>query len=127
MSWFAKRPVHLLTNCYPPPPTSVDEDEKVQRWLLESGVKVQWKIALPPAVKLYNQYMGAVDLFNQLCLYAGLDLPCRKFWHPMYWFVIEAALIHAWVLYKATMEAAKLPIGVQRLDLQKERGVDPGL
>ena len=108
MSWFAKRPVHLLTNCYLP--FSAGEDGKVQHWLTESGVKVQREIARPPAVKLYNLYMGAVDLFDQLRSYAGLDLPCRKFWHPMYWFVIEAALINAWVLYKATREAAKLPL-----------------
>jgi hypothetical protein len=61
-------------------------------------------------VKFYNMYMGAVDLFDQLRSYVALHVRARKFWHPMFWFIIESALVNAWVLYKATRKAANLPI-----------------
>lgn len=108
MSWFAKRPVHMLTNCYPP--TSGGENGKVMHWFTEGGVKVQREIDRPPAIKYYNLNMGAVDLFDQLRSYVALDLQSRKYWHPMFWFVMESALINSWVLYKATRETAGLPL-----------------
>lgn len=71
---------------------------------------MQREIDRPPARKYYNLNMGAVDLFDQLRSYVALDLQSRKYWHPMFWFVMESALINSWVLYKATRETAGLPL-----------------
>ena len=76
--------------------------------------KVQREIPRPPAVRNYNLYMGAVDMFDQYCSYVQIliELRSRKFWHrcPLFWFIIEASLINAWLLYKSSREAAMLPI-----------------
>ena len=117
IAWFAKRPVHILTNCYLP--TSAGEIGQVLQWFTEAGAKIQKLINRPPAVKFYNMYMGAVDLFDQLRSYIKLDLPCNKFWHPMFWFVVESALVNSWVLYKATRESASLPLEYTHLQFRK--------
>ena len=53
-------------------------------------------------------FMGAVDVCNQFRSYIKLELRSGKYWHPMMWFILESALVNAWVLYKATREAAGL-------------------
>ena len=39
-----------------------------------------------------------------------MELRTRKFWHPLFWFILEAALIKAWLLYKAIRKLAMLPV-----------------
>ena len=65
IAWFAKRAVHMLTNCYLPVAESDNEPSTVLHWLTENGEKVQREIPRPPAVRNYNLYMGAVDMFDQ--------------------------------------------------------------
>jgi Transposase IS4 len=107
IAWFAKRAVHMLTNCYLP--ISADGSSNVQHWFTEKGEKVQKEITRPPAVQQYNLYMGAVDLYDQFRSYVQMDLRSCKFWHPLFWLVIESALVNAWLLYKVTREASNLP------------------
>jgi hypothetical protein len=107
MSWFAKRAVHMLSNCYLP--TSNDETS-VNHWFTENGNKVQREIPRPHAIQQYNLYMGAVDLYDQYRSYIQMDLRSTKFWHPLFWLIIESALLNSWLLYKVTMEAANLPL-----------------
>jgi hypothetical protein len=42
------------------------------------------------------------------------------FWHPLFWFIIEAALVSVWLLYKATCELAMLP--VHALNIPQKHG-----
>jgi hypothetical protein len=49
-------------------------------------------------------------MFDQYRSYVQVELRSRKFWHPLFWFVIEAALINSWLLYKTTREKALLPL-----------------
>ena len=114
VGWFDKRPVHVLSNCYPHPPNpSSDADLAiVKRWYDarkgEEGATIHGKIVreifIPMCILYYNFYMGAVDRFDQFRAYIKLELKSGKFWHPMMWFIIifESALVNAWVLYKAT-------------------------
>jgi hypothetical protein len=110
IAWFDKRAVHMLTNCYSTVAESDNERSTVLHWLTENGEKVQTEIPRPPAVRNYTLYMGAVDMFDQYCSYVQIELQSRKFWHPLFWFIIEASLINAWLLYKSNREAAMLPI-----------------
>jgi hypothetical protein len=105
VAWFAKRPVHVLTNCYQP--VATDESGSVKHWFTEKGEKIQKDIPRPPAIKNYNLYMGAVDLYDQYRSYVCMDIKSLKFWHPLFWLVIESALVNAWLLYKVTMAASK--------------------
>ena len=49
----------------------------------------------------------------------ALDVSARKFWQPMFWFIIESALVSAWVLYKAARKAANLPIQYTHLTFRR--------
>jgi hypothetical protein len=106
--WYAKRGVHLLTNCYLP--EANDQTGTVLHWFSEKGEKVQKEINRPPAVKYYNLYMGAVDLFDQYRSYTQIDLRSRKFWHPLFWFILESALVNSWLLYKASCQLEKVEL-----------------
>jgi hypothetical protein len=108
LSWFAKRAVLVLTNCYSP--QIADETDSILHWFTEDGSKVQRNIPRPPAIKYYNHYMGAVDLYDQYRSYVQMDVRTRKFWHVLFWLVIESALINSWILYKATRENAHLAV-----------------
>ena len=101
-AWFDKRPVHVLSNCYLPSAA----DSFVAHWypalpneLGSINGKIQREVFIPPIVKMYNQHMGGVDTFDQYRSYIKLDLRSRKYWHCMFWFIIEPALVNAWVLY----------------------------
>jgi hypothetical protein len=47
IAWFAKRAVHMLTNCYLPIADSVNDPSTVLHWFTEKGEKVQRKIERP--------------------------------------------------------------------------------
>jgi hypothetical protein len=114
--WFDKRPVHVLSNCYPPNPTGEEHQAIVKRWYDarkgEEGAtphgKISTEIFIPMCILFYHMFMGAVDVFVQFRSYIKLELRSGKYWHPILWFILESALVNVWVLYKATREAAGL-------------------
>lgn len=107
-AWFDKRPVHLLSNCHIAHGTI--EEYSVQHWYPSKEGKVLKTVFMPSIVLCYNQFMGAVDRFDQYRSYIKLEMRSSKFWHPMMWFIFESALVNAWVLYKSTRELAALPL-----------------
>jgi hypothetical protein len=111
LSWFDKRAVHMLTNAYMP-----SGDLVVEHWYKAKPGdaeavrgKVKKAISIPPAVKSYRAFMGGVDLFDQYRAYYKLQLRSFKYWHVMFFFILEAALVNAWVLYSQNMKRAGLP------------------
>jgi Transposase IS4 len=117
ISWFAKRAVHVLTNCYQP--IAVDESGTIKHWFTDKGDKVQRKIARPPVVKYYNMYMGAVDMYDQCRSYIKLNLKTRKFWHPLFWLMIESAVVNAWLVCIGSRELALLPVEYTMFTVRK--------
>jgi hypothetical protein len=113
LSWFDKRAVHALTNCLSP----FDPNVTVTHWYPalpnEVGAvngRIQRTVTIPPAIVEYNAHKNKVDVFDQYRSYLRFDLTCRKFWHPIFWFVMESALINSWILYKVTRIKANLPV-----------------
>jgi hypothetical protein len=74
-------------------------------------------------VFFYNSFMEVVDLFDQFRQYIKLELRSRKFWHPKLWFIIESALVNAWVLYKASRLAAGLHDQLEYDHIQFRRSI----
>jgi hypothetical protein len=126
VGWFDKRPVHVLSNCYPPTPSEEEHLAVVKRWhdakKGEEGAtlhgKIRREVFIPMCILFYNLYMGAVDTFDQFRSYINLELKSGKFWHPMMWFIFESALVNAWVLYKSTKTAAGLPVEYTHLEFR---------
>lgn len=88
--WKDKRPVILLsTNCNARMVT-------VSR-RAPGGPK---DIEIPESVETYNQWMGGVDLTDQLHSYYTVIRKSRKYWRYMCWFFMDVAITNAWILWK---------------------------
>lgn len=81
-------------------------------------------IICPQVVKDYNRYMGGVDHADQLRTSYGVDRKSKKWWHRIFWGVLDIMFVNAFVIYKERHE--KLPLlefrrqVVQGLMAQKE-------
>jgi hypothetical protein len=113
LSWFDKRAVLMLSNAYLP----VGNDEITHWYNAKAGEigatpsgKIQRTIPIPPIIVNYRRYLGGVDLLDQYRSYYKLELRSLKYWHPMFFFILETAIINAWVLYRETMSKRKLPL-----------------
>ena len=112
-AWFDKRAVHVLSNCHQPV-----GDDTVDHWFTaKKGEKAQTasgkilkKIPICPIVRSYRLWMGAVDTFDQFRSYIKLEMRTGKFWHVMFWFILESALVNAWILYRVSRELALLEV-----------------
>lgn len=49
----------------------------------------------------YNQFMGGVDLCDQLLHYYGLTRKSKKWWRRVFFRLLELCIINSLVLYKA--------------------------
>ena len=113
-SWFDKRAVHMLSNCHQP---VAGPEDVLEHWYpAKAGDqdvirgKVRKQISISPIVRWYRKWMGGVDRFDQYRAYIKLEMRTGKFWFPMMWFLLESALVNAWIVYKATRELAGLPL-----------------
>eukprot|EP00961_Rhodomonas_salina_P169207 2280048-Rhodomonas_salina.2 len=56
----------------------------------------------------YNMWMGAIDDFTQLMLFHSLKLRSFKWWHSIFYFLIDVATInalHLWRIENPDVEA----------------------
>jgi hypothetical protein len=120
-AWFDKRPVHMLSNCHLPV-----GDDTVEHWFTArrgevattASGKILKQISICPIVKWYRKWMGAVDRFDQYRAYIRLEMRTAKFWHVMFWFIVESALVNSWILYKSTMKLAGLELAYTHLEFR---------
>ena len=57
-------------------------------------------VRCPPAVALYNRYMGGVDRNDQLRGYYHVRLKCRKYYKYIFWCLFDIAITNSYILYK---------------------------
>ncbi|PJE77704.1 hypothetical protein CI610_03368 [invertebrate metagenome] len=50
----------------------------------------------------YNMYMGGVDKFDQMASYYPVGRPGNKWWRYIMWFVVNLAIVNAWILFQKT-------------------------
>lgn len=53
----------------------------------------------PLAIQKYTQYMGGVDLFDHYRSSYPLGRKSKKNWHRLFWFLFDAAIINAYIVY----------------------------
>jgi phage shock protein PspC (stress-responsive transcriptional regulator) len=59
-------------------------------------------VSKPRAISKYNMHMGGVDLFDQLSHYYKYDRRVIRWYQVLYHFVVQAAMVNAYILYKQT-------------------------
>lgn len=67
-------------------------------------------IPIPKAVQVYNKMMGGIDRFDQNVAFYMINIRSKKWWWPIFRFILDMALQNAYQLYR-------LQSGVEQLDL----------
>ena len=60
------------------------------------------QIPCPESIKLYNAYMGGVDLFDSRRKTYSCSRKSKKWWTRIYYFLLDASVTNAYILYKET-------------------------
>ena len=89
--WHNNRPVHVISNFHCTDATTIKRKNK-------DGIEIT--IASPSAVKDYNSYVGGVDKANTLISHYGTSRKSKKWWHHIFFGVIDRALCNAYVAYQ---------------------------
>lgn len=92
IKWKDKRTVHMITNYHDP--ESVSEVKRKEK----NGNTTQ--VPCPDAVIDYNQNMNYVDKFDQLLSSYKIDRRSRKWWHRIFFYLLDAAVVNAYCIYK---------------------------
>ena len=95
--WKDNISVFLVSNFHGTEASAVSRTQK-------DGSKKQF--LCPAAVKEYNENMG-VDKADMLCAVHGLDRKSKKWWHRIFFGIIDRTLINAYVAY-CKIESSKI-------------------
>lgn len=74
-------------------------------------------VTCPTVVDSYNSYMGGVDLADRLRTVYGIDRRCKKWWHRLFWAMLEIAFINSYVIFCKQFEQVSLPLIQFRRDV----------
>ncbi|XP_051171549.1 piggyBac transposable element-derived protein 4-like [Leptopilina boulardi] len=92
IKWMDAKPVTLLSSAHHPTVvTAVKRKTK-------TGNKID--VSCPLAVSSYNKIMGAVDKFDQLKERYSIGRRSRKWWHRIFYFLIDLAIVNSYIMYK---------------------------
>ena len=95
-AWFDKRQVAVLSSNFSP-----NQTVTVQRRMKEAPhVK---SIDMPAPIFTYNQYMGGVDLNDQLRSYYPSGRSGTKWWRYLFWFTLDVSIINALILERLSL------------------------
>lgn len=96
VKWRDKRCVHLISNYHDPLlTTSVKRNEK-------DGTSTQ--VPCPTLLVDYNNNMNFVDVFDQYRTTYCIDRKSRKWWHRIFFFLIDASIVNAYIINKVMGE-----------------------
>ncbi|KAK4292665.1 hypothetical protein Pmani_034582 [Petrolisthes manimaculis] len=71
---------------------------KTKRWCNREKKHVE--IDMPHSVKVYNQIMGGVDIFDQQVSAYRIGIRSKKWWWPIIAWSVNAQVTNAWQLYR---------------------------
>lgn len=95
MAWYDKRPVYLISTIHPP--ESVGAQTTVQR---RSQAGPRKEIPCPPAQCAYQEYMGGVDLADQILQSFSVIRKSRKAWKKLFYYGLEVCLLNSFTIFK---------------------------
>jgi len=110
--WMDKKPVTVLSSSNSP-----QEVVTVKR-RNKDGTAAE--VACPGAIARYNQIMGGVDKFDQLRERYEIGRRSVKWWHRIMYFLIDLAIVNAFVMWKLSKPNAKHDQLTFRLHLARQ-------
>jgi Transposase IS4 len=108
--WMDNGPVTMLSTIH-----QIDEDEnrieRIRRRPRETstnaakvravfGNSSKKSLPIPIVIDDYNHFMGGVDIADQLRGYYGTQLPVRRTWMPLFFWLIDTAIINSYLVLK---------------------------
>nr|CAH7736512.1 unnamed protein product [Callosobruchus chinensis] len=99
--WKDTKEVLAMSNCHQPNVVEITRKQK-------DGRKVN--IACPELIFFYNQYMGGVDLSDQMVGMYEVDRKSQKWWRKVFYKLLLTAVVNAWTLYKEINHMKNLPL-----------------
>lgn len=95
MAWFDKRAVYLISTIHHP--ESTGEQAVVQRCGAEGARE---PVPCPPAESAYQEYMGGVDLADQIWQSFSVIRKSNKVWKKLFYYGLEVCLLNSFVIFK---------------------------
>lgn len=93
MSWKDTGPVTLLSTAHnPEEATAIRRRTKTAPYFVDRPA--------PKAAEDYNNFIGGVDLADQLRSYYSCQLISRKWWHALLFWVLDVCMINAWIWHR---------------------------
>ena len=92
-AWQDKRTVHVLSS------TSNPELVETRRRTVAGIEEIVMK---PRPIADYNQFMGGVDLADQLRQVHTIHQKHRKWWKYLCYYLLDVSIVNAYIVYKAT-------------------------
>lgn len=62
-------------------------------------------LPIPIIIDDYNHFMGGVDIADQLRGYYGTQLPVRRTWMPLFFWLLDTAIINSYLILKQSNES----------------------
>lgn len=107
MKWKDRKGVNFLANYMDPSKNSVTNRKQKDGSLQE--------IQCPMLVIYYNKHMGYVDKFDMLKSIYEIDRKAKKWWHRIFWYFLDAAVVNAFVIFQKRANSKTLSLKMFRL------------
>ena len=91
--WYDNRAVTLISSYLPVPPE--DEARRYDR-----KEKEFVNIVRPNVVREYNKFMGGVDLSDMLIELYRIDMPLKKWYMRIIFYLIDMSVSNSWLVYR---------------------------
>lgn len=118
--WKDTKCVHLCSNFHGSESTEVKRKNK-------DGTTVSVKC--PQIIVDYNNYMGGVDHADRLRVAYGLNRRSKKWWHRIFWGLLDIAFVNAYIIHSHLHEKQSLlefrrnvSLGLMTFKLTKKKG-----
>ncbi|XP_075215245.1 uncharacterized protein LOC142321137 [Lycorma delicatula] len=56
-------------------------------------------VSAPLVAADYNSYMGGIDLADRLHTVYGINRKCKKWWHRLFWGLLEMTFINSYLIF----------------------------
>ena len=96
-TWKDKKPVHLISTV--PVGNAMDT---AKRKVKENGAWVEKEFQCPAAIKLYNEFMGGVDLADQRIATYKKHLKTSTWYLALFYHCLEQSCLNAFIVEQAT-------------------------
>ena len=77
----------------------------IQDWLSHHGKVID---SIPKIIAIYRTNVGSVDQFNKATNKFSTKRGSKKWWKPIFFWLLDAAIVNAWVLYKIEHEVTQI-------------------